>query len=151
MERGSYELDNVDREILRILQSDARTSFLEIARSLGVSGGTVHGRFARMREEGLILGSSIKMDYEKLGYTISAFMGVKLLKASDCASLITKLDNLPEVLEVHYTTGVYCLLIKVLAKSMKDLHHILFDRLQSLDEIQSTETFVVLETSKGQY
>jgi Lrp/AsnC family transcriptional regulator, regulator for asnA, asnC and gidA len=69
------------------------------------------------------------------------------VRAHDCGTLMAKLDTLPEVLEVHYTTGAYSLFIKVIAKSMQDLHRILFDRLQGFDEIQSTETFIILDTS----
>lgn len=141
------EIDSLDREILKRLQRDSRTSFLEIARDLGVAGGTIHARVGRMREIGLITGSRIEIDYRRLGYTIQAFIGLKLVKAHDCGTLMEKMVSLPEVLEVHYTTGAYSLFIKIMAKSMKDLHALLFDRLQSFEEIQSTETFVILDTS----
>jgi Lrp/AsnC family transcriptional regulator for asnA, asnC and gidA len=141
------EIDSLDREILKRLQSDSRTSFLEIARELGVAGGTIHARVGRMRDAGLISGSRIDIDYQRLGYSIQAFIGLKLVKAHDCGSLMEKLETIPEVLEVHYTTGNYSLFIKIMARSMKDLHALLFDRLQGFDEIQSTETFVILDTS----
>lgn len=140
-------IDEIDRAILRILQSDARESFIEIARNLGVSGGTVHARVGRMKELGLIKGSALLVDYARLGYSVEAFIGLKLVRAHDCGTLMAKLETLPEVLEVHYTTGAYSLFIKVMARSMQDLHHILFERLQGFDEIQSTETFVILDTS----
>jgi Lrp/AsnC family transcriptional regulator for asnA, asnC and gidA len=140
-------IDEIDRAILRNLQSDARESFIEIARNLGVSGGTVHARVGRMKEQGLIKGSALLVDYAKLGYSVEAFIGLKLVRAHDCGTLMAKLETLPEVLEVHYTTGAYSLFIKVMARSMQDLHHILFERLQGFDEIQSTETFVILDTS----
>jgi Lrp/AsnC family transcriptional regulator, regulator for asnA, asnC and gidA len=100
-----------------------------------------------MRDAGLISGSRVDIDYQRLGYSIQAFIGLKLVKAHDCGSLMDKLETIPEVLEVHYTTGAYSLFIKIMARSMKDLHALLFDRLQGFDEIQSTETFVILDTS----
>jgi Lrp/AsnC family transcriptional regulator for asnA, asnC and gidA len=147
MAEGICEIDKLDREILKKLQADARGSYLEIARNLGVAGGTIHARLARMREEGLVSGSRIVIDYSKLGYSIQAFIGLKLVRAHDCGTLMEKLATIDEVLEVHYTTGAYSLLIKAMATSMKDLHALLFDRLQGFDEIQSTETFVILDTS----
>lgn len=143
----SVEIDSLDREILKKLQADSRRPYLEIARELGVSGGTIHARAGRMRDAGLISGSGIRLDYARLGYTIRAFIGLKLVKAHDCGTLMGKLEGIDEVLEVHYTTGAYSLLIKVMATSMKDLHALLFDRLQGFEEIQSTETFVILDTS----
>ncbi len=147
MEEVNCQIDELDREILRILQQDARASYLEIARKFNVAGGTIHARLAKMRDEGLIIGSRITLDYAKLGYTVSAFIGIKLVRAHDCGTLMEKLRAIDEVTEVHYTTGAYSLFIKIMAKSMKDLHTFLFERLQGLDEIQSTETFVILDTS----
>jgi len=147
MSGENCEIDALDGEILKRLQSDARASYLEIARELGVAGGTIHARLARMKAEGLIRGSMLALDYSKLGYSIKAFIGLKLVRAHDCGSLMEKLATIDEVLEVHYTTGAYSLFIKVMATSMKDLHALLFDKLQGFDEIQSTETFVILDTS----
>lgn len=147
MDTATVEIDSLDREILKRLQSDGRATFLEISRELGVAGGTIHARVARMREAGLISGSKITLNYELLGYTVQAFIGLKLVRAHDCHSLMTKLTTIAEVLEIHYTTGAYSLLIKLTARSMKDLHALLFDRLQGFDEIQSTETFVILDTT----
>lgn len=141
------QIDSLDREILRKLQGDSRTSFLEIAREFNVAGGTVHGRVARMKEEGIIAGSHVVVDYAKLGYSVMSFVGIKTVRAHDCQTLIDKLKTINEVLEIHYTTGAYSLLIKVMVKTMADLHSLLFDRLQSFDEIQSTETFIILNTS----
>ena len=147
MATPTVEIDSLDRAILRKLQASGRVSYLEIARDLAVSGGTIHARVSRMREAGLICGVRTVIDYERLGYTVRAFIGLKLVRAHDCGRLIGKLETVPEVLEIHYTTGAYSLLIKLVAKSMQDLHALLFERLQGFDEIQSTETFVILDTS----
>jgi len=147
MEATDCELDTLDREILKKLQADSRKTFIEIARELSVSGGTVHARVGRMKDAGIISGSRICIDYQKLGYSIQSFIGIKLVKAHDASSLMPRLESINEVLEVHYTTGAYSLFIKVMVPSMKDLHSLLFDRLQSFDEIQSTETLIILNTS----
>ncbi|TFG81454.1 MAG: AsnC family transcriptional regulator [Spirochaetales bacterium] len=147
MDDSVCHIDDIDRSILRKLQLDARASYLEIARELGVSGGTIHARLVRMRDEGLVVGSRLVLDPARLGYSVVAFIGLKLVKAHDCGGLMNKLATIPEVLNVHYTTGAYSLFIKIMARTMKDLHALLFDRLQGFDEIQSTETFIVLDTS----
>jgi Lrp/AsnC family transcriptional regulator for asnA, asnC and gidA len=144
----SYQIDSLDREILRRLQADSRRPFLEIARELQVSGGTIHTRVNRMREEGIIHGSCILLDYERLGYRISAFVGIRLVRASSCVEIQERCKAIPEIVEVHYTTGTYGLFIKVVVPTMQDLHQLLFGKLQGeSDEIQSTETFVVLSTT----
>ena len=143
----SCEIDEIDRQILRRLQADARTPYLEIARDLRVAGGTIHARVQRLKEEGVIRGARLDLDPAKLGYEVAAFVGVKLVRARDCAAVQAALEEVPEVVEIHYTTGVYSLLVKVLARSMPDLHRLLSEKLQAREEIRSTETFVVLDTS----
>jgi Lrp/AsnC family transcriptional regulator, regulator for asnA, asnC and gidA len=142
-----YEIDRLDRQILQVLQADSRKPFLEIARELKVSGGTIHARMARMREVGIVKGSKIIIDYEKLGFSVSTFVGIKLARAGSCGDIQERLREIPEIVEVHYTTGAYSLLIKIVVPSMRDLYKLLSGRLQNLDEIQSTETFIILNTS----
>lgn len=141
------EIDNLDREILKRLQADSRTPFLEIARDLDVAGGTIHARVNRMRDAGIIQGSKIVLDYSQLGFTVSAFIGLKLVKARDVKEIQDQLRNIPEIVEIHYTTGTYSLLIKVMVTTMRELHDLLFAKLQAFEAIQSTETFVILDTT----
>jgi Lrp/AsnC family transcriptional regulator for asnA, asnC and gidA len=142
-----YEIDSLDRKILTALKRDSRKPYLEIARELTVSGGTIHARVNRMKEAGLIRGTRTIIDYEGLGYGVAAFVGVSLARAGASRKIQRKLKKLPEVVEVHYTTGTYSLFVKVVVGSMKELHVLLAEGIQALDEIQTTETFVILDTS----
>ncbi len=143
----NYEIDSLDRSILRALVEDARKPFLEIARELGVSGGTIHQRVNRLRELGVIRGSKAVLDYGRLGFGVSAFVGITLAKAGLSAQAQERLRAIPEIVEVHYTTGTYSLLAKIQTRGIPDLYALLSERLQSITEIQSTETFVILQTS----
>ncbi len=143
----NYEIDNLDRSILQELQKNGRISFQDIARKYVVSGGTIHVRVQKMIEEGLLHGYSARVDYEKLGYQLTAFIGINLSHAHGHGEVIDALRLIPEVLEAHYTTGAYSLLIKVLAKNPRDLHHFLVDKVQVLPSVQSTETLISLDTS----
>ncbi len=140
-----YQLDDVDREILKRLIEDSRTSFQEIARDLIVSGGTIHVRVNKMKEAGIITGSKLKVDFSRLGLEVGAFVGINLRSAGDYKTVLDKLDALPEIVEVHYTTGNYSMFVKVLAKNTKELHLFLIERLQAIPEIQSTETLISLD------
>lgn len=139
-----YEIDNVDRKILTFLLNDARLPYLEIARKLIVSGGTVHQRIEKMKKAGIIEGSKFTLNLEKLGFDVTVFLGIHLTNAKDLGSVIKALENMPEVVEAHYTTGNYALLIKLHTKSIRDFHSFLTERLQSIDAIQSTESFISL-------
>lgn len=141
-----YLLDDIDREILKRLLKDSRTSYQEIARDLIISGGTVHVRLNKMKEAGVIRGSQIDVDFTKLGLEVTAFVGINLRTAGDYQIVLPKLKGLPQVTEVHYTTGQYSLFVKIVTESTRDLHLFLIEKLQSIEEIQSTETLISLDS-----
>ena len=139
-----YEFDKLDREILTILLNDARTPFIEIARKLIVSGGTIHQRVDRLKNLGVIEGSSLRLNLANLGYDVTVFLGIHLQSTKESPKVITELESFKEVVEAYYTTGNYALLVKVHTKSINDFHHFLTNKLQSIDAIQATESFISL-------
>ncbi len=141
------EIDSLDRKMLTLLREDSRRPYLEIARELGVSGGTIHQRMAKLKDAGVVKGARLTIDYGLLGYEVSALVGIRLARASAGAAIRDHLLGIPEIVELHYTTGTYSLLVKIVARSMKDLYALLSGRLQAFDDIQSTETFVILDTA----
>lgn len=141
----NYEIDNLDREILKELQKDARRHFQEIARELIVSGGTIHVRYNKLKEIGVIKGTRLLVDPSKLGYDICAFVGINLHNARDYKPVIKQLETMPEILEAHYTTGKFNIFLKIIAKSTRGLHDFLVERLQEIPQVQSTETLISLE------
>lgn len=140
-----HQIDNLDRKILDLLQLDGRMAYTEIAKKLTISHGTVHQRMARLEELGIIKGTSIIIDYQKIGYDVTTLLGIHLKSAKDQAKVIDRLKAMKEVVEVYYTTGVFALIIKVHNRNIKDFHHFLSDKLQGIPEIQSTESFVCLD------
>ena len=143
---GAPALDDLDVRILEYLRVDSRRPFLEIARHLKVSGGTVHARVGRMKALGVIVGANIAIDYRALGFGLTAFVGIKLSRAGDAKRIQTNLIEIPEIVELHYTTGPYSLFAKIVTTSMDALFDVLSNRMQSFEGIQSTETFVVLQS-----
>ena len=140
-----YQIDSVDRQILTILMQDARTPYLEIARKLIVSGGTIHQRIEKMKEAGILEGSTLKLNLKNLGYDVTVFLGVHLNSSKNLNKVIKKLKTYPEVLEAHYATGNYALLLKVCTKSINDFHKFLIEKLQTIEEVQSTESFISMD------
>ena len=94
---------------------------------------------------GIIKGSKLLINYEKIGYDIFAFVGINLHNAGDYKKVIKEIEKIPEILEAHYTTGKYNVFLIVLAKSTKGLKDLLIDKLQGIKEIQSTETLISLD------
>jgi Lrp/AsnC family transcriptional regulator for asnA, asnC and gidA len=141
----NYQIDSTDKQILRLLQEDARRPFLDVARKIKVSGGTIHQRIEKLKEAGIITGSTITVDYKKLGKNVTVLLGIHLKNAKDINLVIKKLNLLDEVIEAYYTTGNYALIIKILMEDIDDFHDFLVNKLQKIDEIQSTESFICLK------
>lgn len=140
-----YQIDNVDKQILNILINDARVPYLEIARKLVVSGGTIHQRVEKMKNAGIIEGSQLKLNLKGLGFDVTVFIGVHLKSSQELHKVIEKLREMPEVLEAHYTTGNYSLFLKVSTRSTSDFHQFLIEKLQPLEQVQATESFISLD------
>ena len=142
----NYQIDRTDRQILELLQEDGRMPFLDIARKIKVSGGTVHQRVDKLKKLGIIKGHRIVIDWQKMGLDVSAFLAVHLKESGKLESVVEKMKQLPEIVEVHYTTGDFALLVKVTTSSIKAFHELLAQKLQKIPGISSTESFVVLDS-----
>ena len=137
-------IDGIDKKILRYLMKDARTPVLEIARRIGISGAAIHQRLRKLEASDLISGSKFIINPKKLGYTTLAFIGIYLDKAARNAEAVKALDAIPEVLESHYTTGNWSILIKIFCKDNEHLMKVLNRDIQSIKGVSRTETFISL-------
>ncbi len=140
-------IDGLDHKILGMLMENADQSYAELAKVLFVSAGTIHVRMKKMIQLGVIKREVLEVDYHKLGYDVTAFLGIYLEKSSLYNSVADILKQIPEVVEAHYTTGNYSIFAKIICKDTKDLKEILTDRIQSIEGIQRTETFISLQES----
>jgi len=138
-------IDGIDKQILRDLMEDARTPILEIARNVGISGAAIHQRLRKLEKSGLISGSKFVINPKILGYTTMAFVGIYLDKAMNNPDAVKQLKKIPEVLECHYTTGNWSILIKILCKDNEHLMHVLNKEIQTIQGVSRTETFISLE------
>ncbi|MBU5315285.1 Lrp/AsnC ligand binding domain-containing protein [Clostridium bornimense] len=137
-------LDELDLQILDILIKDSRTPFLEIARKCHVSGGTIHVRMKKMEDMGIIKGTKLMIDNSKLGYDVTCFMGIYLDKAASYPNVLDALNNIKEIVELHYTTGEYSIFMKVICKNISDLQDLLLNKIQTIEGIQRTDTLISL-------
>ena len=139
------KIDGIDKKILRFLMQDARKPILEIARNIGISGAAIHQRLRKLEKSGLIAGSKFIVNPKVLGYTTMAYIGIFLDKAMSNPVAVKQLEKIPEVLECHYTTGNWSILIKVLCKDNEHLMYLLNKKIQQIEGVSRTETFISLE------
>ena len=140
------QLDDLDRQILDVLIENTRTPFTDIAKRMGVSAGTIHIRVKKMEDSGVIKGSSMTIDYEKLGYAFIAYVGIFLNKTSHSQEVLKALDAIPFVTVAHITTGKFNIFCKVRAKSTAHAKEIIF-RIDDIESVMRTETMISLEES----
>ena len=140
-------IDNLDRRILNLIMNNARYQSKDIAVECGVSRAAIHMRIQRLIEMKVITGSGYQVDESMLGYNTCTYIGVKLEKGSLYRNVVKELEQIPEVVECHFTTGPYSMLIKVFAKDNLDLMTLLNDKIQHIDGVTETETLISLEQS----
>lgn len=141
-----YLLDEIDHQILDMLIENARTPFTDIAKKLLVSAGTIHVRVKKMEEEGIIKGSTLTIDYEKMGYAFIAHIGIYLDKTNETQNVIQELKKVPNITVAYITAGKYNIFCKVRAKDTNHAKDIIF-AIDAIEGVSRTETMISLEES----
>lgn len=141
----AYNLDLLDKKILRLISEDARIPFLEVARSCNVSGAAIHQRIQKLTSLGILKGSQFVIDPEKAGYETCAYVGLYLQNPAKFDEAVEALKKIPEVVECHYTTGGYDMFIKIYARNNHHLLNIIHDRLQPLG-LSRSESIISFNT-----
>jgi len=142
-----YEIDKLDREILSILIKDAKIPYTDIAKKLIVSPGTIHVRMRRMERLGIVRGATLIIDPAKIGYDMTAFVGIYLEKGSAYREVIREVNGIPEFVEAHFTTGEYSIFGKVVCKNTEHLREVINEKLQIINGVSRTETIISLGES----
>lgn len=141
------KIDNLDRKILSILSKNARIPFKDVAAECGVSRAAIHQRVQRLMEAGVITGSGFDVNPKSLGYSTCTYVGLNLERGSMYKDVVKRLDNITEIVECHFTTGPYTMLLKAYARDNEELMELLNNKLQSIPGVVSTETLISLEQS----
>ena len=145
MKNDIIKLDGIDKKILKMLMENSRRPILEIAKNIGISGAAIHQRLRKLEKNNLIIGSSIKVNTKILGYTTMAFIGIFLDRATNNKTVVNQLKEIKEILECHYTTGDWSILAKLICKDNEDLMEILTKKIQTINGVARTETYISLE------
>lgn len=143
----SYHIDQIDQKILAFLVKNARMPFLEIARECGVSGAAIHQRVKRLENNGIITGSRLLVKPQALGLNVCAFINVSLSEANKYPEVIESFKKISEIVECHFVTGKYALLLKVYCFNHDHLMEVLVNTIQKIPYVQSTETMISLDQS----
>jgi Lrp/AsnC family transcriptional regulator for asnA, asnC and gidA len=144
---NTFDLDNIDLSILRLLRQNARMSLQEMSRRTGISDATIQFRLKRMKANEVIEKFTVTANPTATGYTITAIILVKTdIERHEQA--VAALSKLAEVTEVYGVLGEYDLFVKVWSRSLEELNAIINDRIRSIDGIDDLLEIVVVERVK---
>jgi Lrp/AsnC family transcriptional regulator for asnA, asnC and gidA len=141
------KIDKLDRKILSIISKNARTPFKDVAGECGVSRAAIHQRVQRMIDTNVITGSGYHINPKCLGFNTCTYIGVKLEKGSMYKDVVPEFEKIPEIVECHFTTGPYTMLIKLYATDNEHLMELLNSRIQEIPGVTATETLISLRQS----
>lgn len=139
-------LDTIDLVILKALQENARSSYQDIATQVGVSRVTVHERIRKLLESGIIEGFHARVNARRIGYPVTAIVGLITIQGNEAYRTIEELKQLPEVEEILVVAGRYDYLVKVRAQDNEDLQQVLLTKIDQVYGFQRAETMVVLSS-----
>ena len=143
---AKFKLDEIDHQILDMLIDNSRVPFTDIAKKLLISAGTVHVRVKKMEDAGIIKGSSLTLDYKKLGYSFIAYVGVFLQNTSQTTFVLERINEIPFVTVAHITTGKFNIFCKIRARNTEHAKDVIF-MLDDIEGVYRTETMISLEES----
>jgi len=143
---STYQLDEIDNQILELLIENTRMPYTEIAKKLIISAGTVHVRVKKMEDAGIIKGTSLSIDYSKMGYSFIAYVGLYLSRTSETQEVINQLKKIPYITVAHITTGKFNIFCKIRARDTSHAKDIIF-MIDDIDGVARTESMISMEES----
>ena len=134
------KIDSLDKKILGLISANARLPFKDVATECGVSRAAIHQRVQRLIDMGVIVGSGFHVNPVSLGYNTCTYVGITLERGSMYKKVVAEFEKIPEIVECHFTTGPYTMLIKLYARDNAHLMELLNDCLQEIPGVIATET-----------
>lgn len=143
--QGPASLDDMDRRIIAELAADSSVSVPKMSKRVGVSANAVYARIEKLRRAGIIRRYSIVVDGKHLGYGVKAMLGVNMdIKLRP--GIVEALMGIPEVAEVAEVTGRFDMLVTIYARSLEDMHRVVYGRIGRIRGILSSESFLQMKS-----
>ncbi len=141
------KIDNLDKKILEIISCNARIPFKDVAAQCGVSRAAIHQRVQRLIDLGVIVGSGYNVNPASLGYNTCTYVGITLERGNMYERVCNELAKIKEIVECHFTTGPYTMLVKLYARDNEHLMELLNSKMQEIPGVIATETLISLKQS----
>src|SRR5690606_20854959 len=133
--------DEIDKTILMYLIENTRMPFTEIAKKMNVSAGTIHVRVKKLEDAGIIKGTTLITDYDKLGYQFVAYLGLLLTKTNRIQQVLDELDKSPNVTVARIVAGKYNIFCKTRARDANHAKELIF-KIDAVEDVLRTESMI---------
>jgi Lrp/AsnC family leucine-responsive transcriptional regulator len=145
------QIDKMDFKLLDYLRENGRDKISSISSKLGMPRATVFERMKKLTNEGIIRNYTVNLDYEKIGFSVMAYILINFDSKSraDQKTLATDLSRIDHVLSVSIISGGWDIIILVVSQSMKELSHFVLEKLRLMEGIEKTHTITVFDSIKS--
>lgn len=147
---SGIKLDQIDRKVLDILQSNAKITNAQLSKEIGLSPAPTLERVKKLETSGIIQSYHAHLDREKVGLGVTTFVMVALVghKKQVTDSFVKRVNEIPEIIECHHITGSGDFLLKVISKDINSYQKLMLEVINEIEEVASTQTMVILSTFK---
>ena len=147
---SSYKLDQIDRNILEILQANAKITNAQLSKEIGLSPAPTLERVKKLETSGIIQSYHAQLNRDKVGLGVTTFVMVTLVghKKDTTMAFVDQANTIPEIIECHHITGSGDFLLKVIAKDIQSYQALMLDVINEIGEVASTQTMVIMSTFK---
>ena len=143
----SQKWAQAETQYRKAISKNARIPFKDVAAECNVSRAAIHQRVQHLIEGHVIMGSGFDVNPKSLGYTTCTYVGITLERGSMYKDVVERIQHIPEIVECHFTTGPYTMLVKLYARDNEQLMQLLNGQLQDIPGVVATETLISLEQS----
>jgi len=144
------KLDQIDRNVLEILQSNAKITNAQLSKEIGLSPAPTLERVKKLEHAGIIKSYHAQLDPAKVGLGVTTFVQISLVghKKATVDTFVTKVDNIPEIIECHHITGTGDFLLKVISQDISSYQKLMLETINEIEEVANTTTMVIMSTFK---
>lgn len=147
---SGIKLDQIDRKVLEILQTNAKITNAQLSKEIGLSPAPTLERVKKLETSGIIQSYHAQLNRERVGLGVTTFVQVSLVghKKQVTESFVNAVREIPEIIECHHITGSGDFLLKVIAKDISSYQELMLEKINEIEEVANTQTMVILSTFK---
>jgi len=147
---SNLKLDQIDRNVLEILQSNAKITNAQLSKEIGLSPAPTLERVKKLEHGGIIKSYHAQLDPAKVGLGVTTFVQISLVghKKTTVDTFVDKVNNIPEIIECHHITGTGDFLLKVISQDISSYQKLMLETINEIEEVANTTTMVIMSTFK---